>query len=107
MNVFDEALRSLDEVLDYVKGDTSKAHSVIRELKPIVPLKEYSGEDIKRLRESNNYTQTYFGELLGVSLKCVQSWEYNRSKPNGSARRVLSLIEKGESFLEEADILSN
>jgi putative transcriptional regulator len=107
VNVFDEALKSLGEVLEYTKGDAGKARSNVRELKPVLPLKKYSGEDIKRIREANSYTQSYFGELLGVSLKCVQSWEYNQSKPNGSARRVLSLIEKGEGFLEQADILSN
>ena len=106
-NIFDEALKSLGEVLEYTKGDAGKGRSVIRELKPVAPIKEYSADDIKRIRESNRYTQAYFGELLGVSLKCVQSWEYNQSKPNGSARRVISLIEKGESFLEEAEIIAN
>ena len=106
MNIFDEALISLQEALEYERGDTSMGHSVIRELKSIAPLKEYSSDDIRRIRENNNYTQAYFGALLGVSLKCVQSWEYNQSKPNGSARRLISLIEKGEEFLEEAEIIN-
>ena len=107
MNIFDEALKSLQEAIDYEKGDESKGREVIRELKPIAPLKEYTGEDIKRIRETHSYTQSYFGALLGVSLKCVQSWEYNQSRPNGSARRVISLIEKGEKFLEEAEFINN
>ena len=106
VNVFDEALKSLGEVLEYVNGDTTKARSVIRELKTVAPLKEYNGEDIKRIRENNRYTQAYLGALLGVSLKCVQSWEYGLSKPSGSARRILSIIEKGEAFLEEAEIIN-
>ena len=105
MNIFDEALISLQEAIDYERGDVGKGRLVVRELKPVAPLKEYSGEDIKRIRESNNYTQSYLGALLGVSLKCIQSWEYNQSKPNGSARRILSLIEKGEDFLERAEII--
>jgi len=105
INVFDEALISLGEVLEYVKGDTNKARTVYRKLKPVVPLKEYNGKDIKRIRETYNYTQSYLGALLGVSMKCVQSWEYDQSSPNGSARRMLSLIEKGEEFLELAEIL--
>ena len=107
MNIFDEALISLQEALDYERGDKSKGRSIVREVKPVAPLKEYDSADIKRIRETRNYTQSYFGALLGVSLKCVQSWEYNRSKPNGSARRVISLIEKGEEFLEEAEIICN
>jgi len=105
MNVFDEALVSLQEAIEYEKGAVGKARTVTRELKPVVPLKEYCGDDIKRIREKNNYTQSYLGALLGVSLKCIQSWEYNKSRPNGSARRVLSIIEKGEKFLEEAEII--
>lgn len=106
MDIFDEALISLQEVIDFERGDKRKARSVIRELKPVAPLKEYTGEEIKRIRETYSYTQAYLGLLLGVSLKCVQSWEYNKSKPNGSARRLLSLVEKGESLLEEAEIIN-
>jgi putative transcriptional regulator len=106
MNIFDEALVSLQEAIEYEKGDAGKGCLVVRELKPVSPLKEYTGEDIKRIREAHNYTQSYFGALLGVSLKCVQSWEYNMSRPNGSARRIISLVEKGEDFLEKAEIIT-
>ena len=105
MDIFDEALVSLQEALDYERGDSSKGRLLLRDLKPVAPLKEYSGEDIRRIRESNNYTQSYLGALLGVSIKCIRSWEYNQSKPNGSARRILSLIEKGEEFLVSAEII--
>jgi len=43
INVFGEALMSSGEVIDYVNGDTSKAHSAARELKLVAPLKEYTG----------------------------------------------------------------
>ena len=105
MNIFDEALKSLDEAIEYERGDSSKGRLVVRHLKPVTPLKEYTGEDIRRIRENFGYTQSYFGDLLGVSMKSVQAWEYNQSRPNGSARRVISLIEKGEDFLQSAEIL--
>ena len=105
MNIFDEALISLQEAIDFEKGAASKGRAVKRELKQIVPLKEYQGEDIKRIREDNNYTQSYFGSLVGVSLKCVQSWEYNNSRPNGSARRAIAIVEKGEEFLKKAEFI--
>jgi hypothetical protein len=34
MNIFDEALKSLQEAIDYENGDTSKGRTVIREVKP-------------------------------------------------------------------------
>jgi putative transcriptional regulator len=106
MNVFDEALKSLDEAIEYERGDSSKGREVVRVLKPVAPLREYTGEDIRRIREAHKYTQSYFGELLGVSMKSVQAWEYNHSKPNGAARRIISIVEKGERFLQEAEIIS-
>ncbi|MCL1877292.1 MAG: helix-turn-helix domain-containing protein [Defluviitaleaceae bacterium] len=106
MNVFDEALKSLDEAIEYEQGNSSKGREAVRILKPVTPLREYTGEDIKRIREAYNYTQSYFGALLGVSMKSVQSWEYNQSKPNGAARRIISIVEKGEGFLQEAEIIS-
>ena len=105
MNPFDEALTSLQEAIDYERGNHSKGRSVSRALKLVAPLKEYSGEDIKRIRLSLNYTQSYFGAILGVSLKSVQSWEYNLSKPSGAAKRVIAIIEMGEEFLEEAGLM--
>jgi len=105
MNIFDEALKSLQEAIEYEQGHSNKGRSVVRELKPVTPLKDYTGDDVRRIRSTFNYTQPYLASLLGVSLKCVQSWEYNKSKPNGSARRLISIIEKGEHFLEEAEII--
>ena len=106
MNIFDEALKSLDEAIEYEQGDNSKGREVTRQLKPIRPPKDYTGEDIRRIRETYNYTQTYFGKLLGVSMKSVQAWEYNQSKPNGAVRRVIAIVEKGEGLLQEADIIA-
>ena len=105
-NVFDEAIKALGEAIEYEKDNQEKGHSVFRELKPITPAKEYTAEDIKRIREEHNYTQSYFADLIGVSLKCVQSWEHNQSKPSASERRIIRLIEKGEDILQVAEIIN-
>ncbi len=101
-NVFDEAIKALGEAIEYEKDNQEKGHSVFRELKPITPAKEYTAEDIKRIREEHNYTQSY----IGVSLKYVQSWEHNQSKPSASERRIIRLIEKGEDILQVAEIIN-
>lgn len=38
-NIFDEAIKALEEAIEYEKGNQNKGHSVIRELKPITPAK--------------------------------------------------------------------
>jgi len=67
MNIFDEALKSLDEAMEYEQGNSNKGREVVRTLKPIIPLKEYSGEDIKRIREAYNYTQSYSGNIISLT----------------------------------------
>ena len=57
MNIFDEALKSLDEAIEYEQGDNSKGREVVRILKPIAPLREYTSEDINRVREAYKYAK--------------------------------------------------
>lgn len=38
-NVFDEAIKALEEVIEYKKGNQKKGRSVIRELEATVPEK--------------------------------------------------------------------
>jgi hypothetical protein len=46
VNIFDEALKSLQEAIDYEKGDTSKGREVTRELTRAVS-EEYALEDMR------------------------------------------------------------
>jgi len=105
MGVHEDTLQGLQDMLDYVKGDTSKCRSRVQEIN-ITPLREYSKEEIKRLRVDNNYTQSVFALLLGVSPKAVEAWESGRNKPSGSTIRILQIIEQDPHALEEYKIIS-
>ena len=59
----------------------------------VLPVKEYTAEDIKRIRKKNGLTQGFLANWLGVSKKTVQAWESGRNIPNGTSARLLSLIE--------------
>ena len=50
-NVFDEAIKALEEAIEYEKGNQKKGQSTFRELKPITPEKEYTKEDIKPINK--------------------------------------------------------
>jgi len=58
------------------------------------PVPEYTPEEIKRIRAKSNMTQAGFANYLGVTVKAVEAWECGRNKPNGAARRLMSVAVK-------------
>lgn len=46
-------------------------------------------------------TQKVFSDVLGVSVWTVEAWEAGKSHPNGSARRLLQLIDQKPNLIEE------
>lgn len=56
--------------------------------------KPMSGEDIKRIREQNNISQSSLALILNMTKESVSKWERGEIKPNGAALRLLNLIEQ-------------
>lgn len=91
---FNSIMEGLNDLLEYTKGDKTKARSKIVTVPDVKPLKLYTNQDIKTLRANNHMTQKVFAELLGVTPKAVQAWEKGTNKPTGSAIRLLQLLEE-------------
>ncbi|MCL1866640.1 MAG: helix-turn-helix domain-containing protein [Oscillospiraceae bacterium] len=96
MNDYFESLkRSLEEAVEYSKGNLKcRTHKIKFE-----PVPEYTPDDIKRIRINSKLTQIGFADFLGVSAKAVEAWENGRNKPNGSARRLMSVADKNPDSL--------
>jgi DNA-binding transcriptional regulator YiaG len=60
-----------------------------------------NSEEIREAREALGLTQTEFGEMLHVTLKTVQDWEYGRRKMLKITQKFLQkkLKEKGLQIL--------
>lgn len=87
--VSDSITRGLQEMLEHSQGKIElRSHYV-----SAIPPKEYSAEEIRRIRGHLNMSQGFFAEVIGVSKKTVESWEYGRGKPSGAAARILSIAE--------------
>ncbi|MDR2903340.1 MAG: helix-turn-helix domain-containing protein [Clostridiales bacterium] len=97
--IFNDTLQSLQDALAYIKGDKTKGRSKTVTIPDVVPVKEFSKEDIKRIRTARKMTQRIFAEIIGVSQKTVESWEAGTNKPTGSAKRVMQLIEADDDIL--------
>lgn len=60
------------------------------------PVKEYSANQIKRLRVRSKASQSVFAAYLNTSISTVQKWEQGKKKPNGPSLKLLNLVdEKG------------
>ena len=90
--LFKELKVGLKEAIAHDKG---KIHlkSTFIEI-PAAP-EEYRPNQIKKIREKNNYSQGIFAKVLNVSVKTIQSWESGQRVPSHAALRLLEIVDKG------------
>ena len=86
--LFDDLKEGLQEAIDYEKG-VGKAKTVTFMIEPV---KKYSNEDIKKIRNNAGMTQAVFANYMGVSPKTVEAWELGRTHPTGPAYRLLDIL---------------
>ncbi|SES20791.1 putative transcriptional regulator [Butyrivibrio fibrisolvens] len=86
--LFDDLKEGLQEAIDFEQGN-GKAKTVTFMIEPV---KKYSNEDIKRIRNKAGMTQSVFANYMGVSPKTVEAWELGRTHPTGPAYRLLDIL---------------
>ena len=98
-SLFDDLKQGLQESIDYEKG-----HGEAR-LKTymILPVKQYSGKEIREIRMKAGMTQGVFAAYMGVSPKTVEAWECGRTHPTGPVFRLLDILEKND--IEETNFV--
>ena len=57
-------------------------------------VKEYSAQQIKRIRTETNASQGVFARYLNISTSTVQKWETGQKKPSGASLKLLNIIEQ-------------
>ncbi len=62
------------------------------------PAPRRSPGEIRRIRRKLGATQVVFAKLMNVSVKSVEAWESGEKSPGPPARRLLQLLEGGESL---------
>ena len=91
-SLFDDLKEGLQEAIDFEKGN-GKAKTVTFMIEPV---KKYSNEDIKKIRNKAGMTQAVFANYMGVSPKTVEAWELGRTHPTGPAYRLLNILDQGK-----------
>jgi len=81
--------RGLQEMLDHAQGKIELRSRYVSAKPPRI----FTASEVRAIRASLNMSQGFFAEVIGVSKKTVESWEYGRGKPSGVASRILSIAE--------------
>ena len=91
-SLFDDLNEGLQQAIEFEKGiGNGKTVSFM-----IEPVKKFSNEDIKRIRNNAGMTQAVFANYMGVSPKTVEAWELGRTHPTGPAYRLLDILAEGK-----------
>lgn len=97
------------KIIDSLREDLAALHEVgaiskvtMRELDAICPppVREFSAEEIKRLREALHFSQPVFAHHLHTTASTVRKWEQGETRPSGPALKLLNVIaDKGLQVL--------
>lgn len=60
----------------------------------LTPVRNFTPEQIRALRERERVSQTVFARYLNVTKDSVSQWERGNKHPAGPSLKLLSLIEK-------------
>jgi len=71
-------------------------------LTPPLPIKPIRAKEIVAIRTRLAVSQAVFARLLNVPKVTEISWEKGRRKPTGAALRLLDLVRKKPTILQEA-----
>ena len=93
--------KGLREIEAHKKGEITLKATVLM----VEPALQYDAKAVKLIRQNLRLPQRAFAKLCGVSSKTVEAWESGKNMPNGSARRLLELIEKDQEMLTREGVL--
>ena len=102
---YEDLMEGLNEAVAIERGELKGRKTVYK----IDPVKKYNNTEIKRIRNTAGMTQNVFADYIGVSPKTVEAWDKGTNHPTGSACRLLSILENGETnvlpFVKKSNVL--
>ena len=93
-SLFEDLKEGLEEAIAYEKGYGEGRVKTYM----ILPVKEYSGKEIRDIRTKAGMTQSVFASYMGGSIKTVEAWEGGRTHPTGPVFRLLDILSKNEEM---------
>ncbi|RCX21104.1 putative transcriptional regulator [Anaerobacterium chartisolvens] len=97
-NLFESIKNGLEEAIEYEKGNSINVR--VKRVK-IEPIRQHTSQEIKDIRAKANLSQSAFANFMGVSKKTVEAWEAGINIPQGSSQRLLEIISKDSTILQQ------
>ncbi|HDS1733087.1 helix-turn-helix domain-containing protein [Pseudomonas hunanensis] len=87
-------IESLREDLAALEAAGAVSKITLRDFEAICPaaVRDFSALDIRRLRETLNFSQPVFALHLHTSASTVRKWEQGETRPAGPALKLLNVI---------------
>lgn len=101
MKVYDGIMQGLEEAIEYNEKKIKARTNTIS----IEPVPDFEAAEIKRIRNDLGMTQLLFAGFMGVSTKTVEAWESGRNRPEGPARRILSMLKADPGLPQKLNIV--
>lgn len=79
--------------------NTSFTAKELNALGVIIPDITITPNQIKKIRQKTNLSQSVFARLLNVSPSSVRQWEQGKRSPTGSTKVLLELLDKSPQIL--------
>ena len=63
-----------------------------------LPMRRYTTDEVKSIRQACRMTQHQFSELFGISVKTLESWEQGINTSGSAAARLLDILNYDYGF---------
>ena len=67
-------------------------------------VQDFTPKDIKGIRQKLKLSQSMLADILGVHKRAVEAWEIGRKTPNGSARRLMTILQADPDAIQRNGI---
>ena len=98
MSVYESIMTGLTEAIEDAGAKDKKLK---RRTVTIEPIKEYSANEVKAIRNKTGLSQKLFAGYMGVSNKTVEAWEAGINQPSGAASRLLNMLEMDAELIKK------
>lgn len=97
-SVYESIMTGLTEAVEDAKSSEKKLK---RRVVSVIPVKEYSAQEVREIRRSTGFSQKLFASYMGVSDKTVEAWEAGTNPPSGAASRILNMMEMDSDLITQ------
>jgi putative transcriptional regulator len=88
-----------DDDFKLLLESVTEAGAIIRGEQEASRTRSYTLPDVRKIRDQAKLTSAEFARFMGVSEGQINAWELNRTRPRGSSRRLLEVVQENPKLL--------